>query len=34
VRVKRAPAAWRQARELDDKQHRLAGLAPCRWGSA
>ena len=34
VGVKRATAVWGQARELDDKQHRLAGLAPCRWRSA
>jgi len=34
VRAKRGPTAWRQARELDDNQLRLAGLVPRRWGSA
>ena len=34
VRAKRATAVWRQAREADDKQHGLAGLAARRWRSA
>jgi len=34
VRAKRATAACRQAREADDKQHGLAGLAARRWRSA
>jgi hypothetical protein len=34
VRAKRAPAAWRQAREADDMPGCLAGLVACRWCSA
>jgi len=34
VRAKLGPTVWRQAREADDKQHGLAGLASRRWASA
>ena len=34
VRAKRTTAAGRQARAVDDRQHRRAGLGACRWRSA
>ena len=34
VRAKRATTAGRQAREVDDEMHCLAGLVACRWRSA
>ncbi len=34
VRAKRDPTVGRQAREVQDKPPRLAGLVARRWGSA
>ena len=34
VRVKRATAARRQARVVQDKPQHYAGLVACRWRSA